>query len=322
MRAVARRLFHGVFLLAGVSLLTFSFQALAPGDFLEEMRVNPQISSDAVRTLRERYGLDRPLPVRYLRWALAATRGDFGFSFAYNRPVASLLWPRARNTLLLASTATAVSWLLAIPLGVWSASRRGSWSDRLVAAGNSVLLALPDVLIVLLLLFLAVRTGALPTGGMVSADFGDRRAVGRAWDVLRHLLLPAGAIVLSTFPLLFRHVRGSVIEALGSPALVAARGLGIRRRTLLFRYALRAAANPLVSLFGVSLGTLLGVSLLIEVVTSWPGLGPLLLESILSRDVSVVVGAVLLSTVFLVAGRFCSDLLLRRLDPRVQQGQP
>ena len=127
MRFLARRIVHGVFLLAGVSLFSFMLLELAPGDFFEEMRLNPQISAEAVAGLRKQFGLDRPLPVRYARWLQSVAKGELGFSFSYNSPVRPLLEIRARNTLLLTSTATGMAWLLAIPLGVWAAAKPRGW---------------------------------------------------------------------------------------------------------------------------------------------------------------------------------------------------
>lgn len=132
------------------------------------------------------------------------------------------------------------------------------------------------------------------------------------------MTLPVAALVLSVLPLLVRHVRAAVAEVLVAPFLLAAEGHGIPRRTLLYRYALAAVANPLIALFGFSIGTLLSGSLLIEVVMSWPGLGPFLLEAILARDIYVVIGGVLLSTLFLVGGNFLADLLLYWADPRIR----
>src|SRR3989441_6280646 len=153
---------------------------------------------------------------------------------------------------------------------------------------------------------------------MTSLDFAGLSLSGKLRDLALHMTLPVAALVLSALPLLTRHVRAAVAEVLDAPFMLAARGHGIPRRTLLYRYALRAAANPLISLFGFSIGALLSGSLLVEVVMSWPGLGPLLLEAILARDLYVVIGGVLLSTIFLVGGNFLADLLLLWADPRIR----
>ena len=320
MRYFLRRLMQAAFLLIGVSILTFLFSTLAPGNYFDEMRLNPQISPETVAALRAQYQLDRPLPVRYGRWVNSLVHGELGFSFAYNSPVAPLLWVRARNTLLLTLTATLMAWALALPLGICSATTLGRLPDRALSWATAVLLAIPDLVLALGLLILAVRSGWFPTGGMLSVGFENLSPVQKFRDVAWHMELPVLALVLSALPTLVRHVRAAVAEVLDAPFLRAAASHGIPRRTLLYRYALRAAANPLISLFGFSVGALLRGSLLVEVVMSWPGLGPLLLEAILARDLYVVIGGVLCSTIFLVAGNFLADVLLYWADPRIRTG--
>ena len=318
MRYLLRRLGHAFFLLVGVSILAFLFTALAPGSYFDEMRLNPQIAPETVAALRAQYGLDKPLPVRYASWLSALIHGEMGFSFAYNGPVAPLLLVRARNTLLLTSLATLLAWTIALPLGVWSAEHRGRLPDRLLSWGTAALLVIPDLALALGLLVLAVRSGWFPSGGMASVDFETLSPLSKLRDLTLHMILPVTALVLSALPLLVRHVRAAVGDVLNAPFLLAAAGHGIQRRTLLYRYALPAAANPLISLFGFSIGALLSGSLLIEVVMSWPGLGPLLLEAILARDLYLVVGGILFSTLFLVGGNLLADLLLYWADPRIR----
>lgn len=313
-----RRIGHAVFLLIGVSVLAFVFTVLAPGNYFDEMRLNPQIAPETIAALRTQYELDRPLPIWYAHWVSSVLRGDMGFSFAYNSPVAPLLLVRARNTLVLTVTAMLIAWGIALPLGIWSAEHQGGVSDRAISLGTAAFMVIPDLALALGILVLAVKTRWFPTGGMVSLDFESLAFIEKARDLLLHMALPVAALVLSVLPLLIRHVRAAVAEVLDAPFLLAAEGHGISRRTLLYRYALPAAANPLISLFGFSIGTLLSGSLLVEVVMSWPGLGPLLLEAILSRDLFVVIGGVLLSTLFLVGGNFLADLLLYWADPRIR----
>src|SRR5256886_13762868 len=145
MRYLVRRLGHAFFLLAGASVLAFLFTALAPGTYFDEMRMNPQIAPETVAALRAQYGLDRPLPLRYVSWLGSLLHGEMGFSFAYNSPVAPLLLVRARNTLLLTITSTLLAWVVALPLGIWSAERVGQLPDRLVSCGTEMLLVIPDL---------------------------------------------------------------------------------------------------------------------------------------------------------------------------------
>lgn len=318
MRFIFRRLAHAVLLLLAVSFLSFALLQLTPGDFFDGLRLNPEISPQTIESLRAQYGLDRPLPVRYERWVAALLHGQLGFSLAYKSPVGPLLRERAWNTLLLTGTATLLSWLMAIPIGVWSATAKGKWPDRVSGVATSTLLTVPDLLLFLLLLLLAVRTGWFPSGGMVSAAGDANGFWARAFDIAKHLVLPAAGLALVALPALVRHIRSSMIEVLASPFIRAARAHGIPRTRILFRYALPVAANPLISLFGLSIAGMLSASALAEVVLSWPGLGPLLLESVLARDVYVVAGTVMVAAVFLIGGNLLADLLLFAADPRIR----
>ncbi|MFZ3333351.1 MAG: ABC transporter permease, partial [Candidatus Acidiferrales bacterium] len=209
-------------------------------------------------------------------------------------------------------------WLLAIPFGIWSAARQGKWGDRVGGVVTSTLLTVPDLVLFLALLLLAVRTGWFPTGGMISAEFNDLSFWSKVKDVGYHLLLPSLGLALATLPPLVRHIRSAMIEVLDSPFIRAARAHGIPERRVLLRYALPVAANPLISLFGFSIATMLSAGLLMEVILSWPGIGPLLVEAILGKDIFVVVGTVMLSALFLVAGNFFADMLLFATDPRIR----
>jgi peptide/nickel transport system permease protein len=320
-RYLCGRLGHGLLVLLGVSALSFLLAEAAPGSFVDELKLDPRISPTTISAIRDRYGLDQSVPEQYLHWLQSIARGELGFSVAYNGPVGPLLWPRARNTLLLTVPATVLAWLIAIPLGTWAASRRGGWADRLAAGATTALLGVPDLLLGLGLLLLAVRTGYFPTGGMVSIGFADLGPWERTKDVMSHFLLPVTALTLVTLPVLVRHVRASLLDVLHAPFIQAARAIGVSERRLLFRHALRAAANPLISLLGLSVAALLSASLVVETIMSWPGLGPLLLEAVVARDLHLVVGAVMCSTVLLIAGNLLADGLLYLADPRIRPGQ-
>jgi peptide/nickel transport system permease protein len=318
MRYFARRLFHATLLLLGVSIFSFALLQLAPGDFFSPMGLNPQISGRTVAGLRSQYGLNQPLTIRYEHWLGAILHGDLGPSFAYNSPVAPLLAVRARNTLLLTGTAMLLAWLIAIPLGIASAVQRGKWGDRAGGVVTSALLTVPDLVLFLAILLLAVRTGWFPSGGMVSTTFAGLTRWGKTKDIAQHLFLPALGLAIATLPALVRHIRSAMIEVLEAPFIRAARAHGISELRVLLRYALPAAANPLISLFGFSVATMLSASLLVEVILGWPGIGPLLLDAILAKDVYVVIGATMLSSALLVMGNLLADLLLIAADPRIR----
>jgi peptide/nickel transport system permease protein len=318
MRYFAVRVLQAMLLLLGVSLLSFTFMELAPGDYFQEMRLNPQISPNTVSRLRAQYGMDKSLPVRYGRWLAAVTRGDFGFSMAYGTPVAPLLLVRARNTLLLTGIATILSWALALSLGAYCAARAGGWLDRVCSLMTSTLLAIPELVLALCLLAIGARSGWFSAGGMVSPRFEELSRWQQMADLAWHLVLPVLALILGSLPIVLRHVRAALREVLDAPFIRSARGCGISRNRILFHHALPAALNPLVSLFGLSLASLLSISLLTEVIMSWPGLGPLMVEAVLARDVYVVIGAVTFSTLLLIAGMAVTDVLLFAADPRIR----
>jgi peptide/nickel transport system permease protein len=318
MKYLRYRMLQSILLLVGVSLLSFAFVELAPGSFFDEMKLNPQISTETVANLRSQYGMDKPLPVRYFLWLKSVAKGDFGFSFAYNAPVAPIIRSRARNTLVLTGVATLLAWSFALPLGILGAAKRGKWIDHAGGLATSALLATPDVLLALALLLFAIRTRRIPVGGMLSLESADHSKWQQLQSFSAHLVGPVIVLVLGSLPVLTRHIRAAMIEALDTPFVQAARGHGIPRWRVVVFHALPVAANPLVSLFGLSLGSLLSASLLTEVIMSWPGLGPLLVEAILSRDLYIVIGAVMFASLFVICGTLIADVLLFAADPRIR----
>jgi peptide/nickel transport system permease protein len=319
-----RRVLHSLFLLAGASVISFVVVNLAPGDFYDALRLRPNVSPATVSALRSQHGINESLPIRYLHWVRSTVEGDWGFSLAYNSPARPILWSRAKNTLLLTAAATLLAWLVALPVGLWSAAHPGTWADSLSTAGVSMLLATPELVLALLLLLLAVRTGYFPAGGMTSLDSSSQpeSSAVHLWirieDLARHLFLPSVCLAAGLLPLLFLHVRTAAKEALQSPFVTAAQGYGIPFRRVLLVHALPVAANPLISLFGLSLGLLTSSSLVIEAIFSWPGLGKLMLEAIFQRDFFLVVDAGMLATACLIAGNLVADVLLYASDPRIR----
>jgi peptide/nickel transport system permease protein len=314
MKTLAGRVFRAIVLTAAASFFSFLLLTFAPGDFLTEIRLNPQLSQETVAALRSQYGLDRGLLERYALWLGAVASGSWGVSFSYNCPVSTLLWDRAANTLLLTGTALTFTWPLALALGTWFASCRSrSWLQAIADAATTALLSIPELVLSLALLLFAARTGLFPVGGM-SAPGAE--SIG---DLIRHLVLPVFCLVAASLPVVTAHVRASLAGVLDSTFIRAGRAHGIGNGRLLFKHGLLAAANPLISLFGISTGNLLSGSLIVEAVMSWPGLGRLLLDAIMARDVHVVIGAVVVTTLFAMAGTLIADALLVALDHRIRK---
>ncbi|HUK65122.1 MAG TPA: ABC transporter permease, partial [Dongiaceae bacterium] len=305
-------------LLIGITALTFLLLQLAPGDFLGTMAENPAISPATIADLRHRFGLDQPWYVQcllYLRNVLF--RLDFGESFSRHQPVFAVLREGLGNTLLLATAAALVTWGLAIPLGVWAAVHRNGWPDRLLSVVAFAGLSVPEVLSGLLLLFLAARTGWFPVGGMRSLDWEGLGAGARVLDVAHHLVLPA--LVTGLVPLAgrMRQMRGTLLDVLGLDFVTTARAKGLPEHAVIYKHALRNALNPLITLFGYTLGALVSGSFVAEIVFAWPGLGRITYEALMTRDTYLVLGGVLMASVVLVLGNLVADLLLAFSDPRI-----
>ncbi|HVP39987.1 MAG TPA: ABC transporter permease [Candidatus Saccharimonadales bacterium] len=316
---ILKRLLHLVPLLLGVSLLTFLVMHAAPGDYLDTMRADPAVSPEAIEAMRTRFGLDQPLPLQYLSYLKNVfLRLDFGYSFAYHRPVFEVLAQGLLNTFVLALAGSCVAWGLSIPLGILSAVRHNTWVDRACSFVAFVGLSVPEVFLALLLLLFAARTGWFPIGGMRSLDSDSLGWGRRALDLLHHLVLPALAVGLAPMASRMRQMRANLLDVLHAEYVTTARAKGLPESAVVLRHAVRNALNPLITLFGYSLGFLLTGSFLVEVVMGWPGLGRLTLTALLQRDLYVVMGSVLLTSGVLVLGNLAADLLLVLADPRIR----
>lgn len=315
---ILRRLLQIIPLLLGISAITFLLLQLAPGDFLSTMAENPGISAETIQAMRTRFGLDQPWFVQYgLYLKNVFLHLDFGESFSRHEPVFLVLREGMLNTLLLASAAAVVTWGLAIPLGVLSAVRQYSWVDKSLSLASFVTLSVPEVLSGLLLLFLAAKTGVLPVGGMRSLDWDYRDTLGKAIDLGRHLLLPA--IVVGLVPLAgrMRQMRGNLLDVLRLDYVTTARAKGLDENTVVFKHAVRNALNPLITLFGFTIGALLSGAFVAEIIFSWPGLGRITLEAIQAQDQYLVLGSVLMASTMLILGNLAADLMLAAADPRI-----
>jgi len=310
-----RRAGSALGVLIGVSLLSFGFMELAPGDFYDDLRLARGMTPEAVADLRAERGGDRPLPQRYLAWLGSAVRGDLGVSLAYGTPVAPLVARRAGNTLLLAVIALAAVWSVGVPVGVLLAHTRRTWLDRGAAPLLAVSLAVPEIVLAVFALAVAAWSGVLPLGGMMPLAAAGPEAGPEIGRRLLHLVVPVAVLVAAALPTVVQHTRDRLVEVLDGPVATAARARGLAESRVLWVHALRLVANPLVALFGLGVAGLLSASLVVEVVVGWPGLGSLLFQATFARDAYVVLAAVMLSTVMLLAGNLAADVLLYALDP-------
>ncbi|HYO82545.1 MAG TPA: ABC transporter permease [Bryobacteraceae bacterium] len=316
-RYLGRRLFRASILLLAVSALSFCLFQLVPGDYYDELRMDPAVSRETIAELRKQHSLHEPMAIRYGRWLMSIAKGEWGYSVAYNIPLGPLLFGRALNTLILTSSAALCAWAIAVPFALWTVGG-GRWRHLLATSLTSVLLSFPDLVVLLALLALAANSGILPAGGMSSPQFSQMTLPGKTADLILHLSVPVAALALGSLPTLLLHTRSALIEAMRSPFVRFAVMNGIPHTRIMIRHAMPAAANPMISLLGLSVGSLLSSSLVVEAVVGWPGLGHLLFQALMQRDLLAVAGAILLSSLFLIAGNLIADILLYALDPRIR----
>jgi peptide/nickel transport system permease protein len=315
---VLRRVLQTIPLLVGISLITFLLLYLAPGDFLNQMAENPAISAETIEAMRVRFGLDKPWYVQYgIYLRNVVLHFDFGQSFSRHQPVFDVLSEGFANTLILAVAAALVTWGLAVPLGMLAAVKQHSWIDRVLSLVAFVWLSVPEILSGLLCLMLAARTGWFPVGGMRSLDYDELDSIGQFVDIAHHLVLPALVVGLIPLASRMRQMRGSLLDVLRLDYVTTARAKGLSERTVIVKHALRNALNPMITLFGYTLGALVSGSFIAEIIFSWPGLGRMTLDAILTQDQYLVMGAVLMASLVLILGNLIADLLLAIADPRI-----
>lgn len=311
-RRAAPALLRVAALLAVAGSLTFILVSLAPGDPFGDLQTDG-LGADTLQRLRVERGLDAPPLVRYGRWVSGAVRGDLGRSYVSGLPVTALIASRLGNTLMLAGLALVLAWIVGVPLGVRAAMQPRGPAAWLVAGISTTLALVPDLVLALLAVATAVAMG-LPGGGMV--DQGA--AVHGVADLLRHLAWPVVVLAALQMPSVLRHTEAAMRSTLAGPLADGLRARGIGAARIGRVHALRLASPSLVALFGVSIGTLVSTSLIVESVFSWPGMGTLMVEAVLARDAPLVVGATLVSATLLAVGALITDVLVRALDPRIR----
>jgi peptide/nickel transport system permease protein len=274
------------------------------------------LSGENLAQMRERLGLDRPLPVQFADWLWHAIRLDFGDSFMDGMPVRDKILDRLPATMLLTGTALVLSLLLAIPLGIISSLKRNSFVDYGLTIFAFLGVSIPGfwAAIVVIIVF-GVQLGWLPVQGMESVG---RSVDSRTMDVIRHLVLPATVLGLEGTAALTRLVRSSVTDVLVEDYIRTARAKGLAERVVLLRHALKNALLPMVTLVGLRLPTLIGGAVVIETVFAWPGIGRLGWEAVLQRDYPVVMGLVVFTGVLTILGNLLADLAYAAIDPRIQ----
>lgn len=316
---VLRRSLVSIPTLVLISALVFGVIQLQPGGFLDNYLEDPRVSPETVELIRQQYGLDQPVWTQYLNWLAGVLQGDFGYSFLNNRPVASLIWERLGWTVFLAVLTLLATWVVAIPLGIYTALRRHGAAANLANLVGYFGLATPDFLLALLLIALVLATGGSNVGGLFSPQYIDAPwSWARFQDMLGHLWIPLIVIGLDGTATIMRQMRASLLDVLNQDYIRTARGKGLAQRVVLWKHAVRNAINPLISLAGLQLPTLISSTIIASIVLNLPTIGPFLYDALLQKDQYVVMALLMLSALLLMVGNLLADLVLAWADPRIR----
>jgi peptide/nickel transport system permease protein len=297
-----------------VSSASLVLARLAEGDYVSGT-LGVEARRETLEQLRARYGLDKSIGGQYWDWLGRAVRFDFGSSLLYDRPVRELVPERAVNTAILAVTALTIATIVGLPLGIVAGSRR-SIASTVIRTTSIVFLSLPPLLTSLVLVFIAARTGWFPIAGIRSAGVVTS---GAALDLVHHLVVPALALALPLAAIFERLQAQAMGEVIHEPFILAALARGVGPRRIVWRDGLKAALRPVAAIYGLAIGTLLSGSFAVEVTTSWPGLGNLMLQALRARDVYLVAGCAGAGALFLACGTLLSDVALAIVDPRARE---
>lgn len=317
---VIKRVLQALLTLLLASALSFFIIQLAPGDYIDTLRQNPKISPERIEELKRQFGLDKPWPEQYVLWLWRiVTRGDFGTSFVYQRSVASLLWERIPPTLLLAISSLIGTWAIAIPLGIFAAVKQNKFADKILQVISYTGQGFPSFITALLLLIIAQNTSPLfPVGGMTSINHAELSPLGKILDVGWHMILPTIALSITSFAGLQRITRGELLDVLRQDYIQTARAKGLPENRVIYVHALRNAINPLITLLGFELASLLGGAFIAEFFFNWPGLGRLTLQAVQAQDLYLIMASLVMGAVMLIVGNLIADLLLKVADPRIR----
>ncbi|BAZ67049.1 MAG: ABC transporter permease [Pelatocladus maniniholoensis HA4357-MV3] len=317
---VIKRLLQALLTLFLASALSFFIIQLAPGDFLSTLQQNPKIDPARIEQLRRQFGLDKSWPEQFFLWlGRIITQGDFGTSFVYQRSVASLIWERVPATLLLAISSLVVTWAIAIPLGIVAAVKQNRFTDRILQVVSYAGQGFPSFITALLLLIFAqLTTPIFPVGGMTSINHTDLTWFGQIIDIAWHMILPTIALSITSFAGLQRITRGELLDVLRQDYIQTARAKGLPENRVIYVHALRNAINPLITLLGFELASLLSGAFIAEFFFNWPGLGRLTLQAVQNQDLYLLMASLVMGAVLLIVGNLIADLLLKVADPRIR----
>jgi peptide/nickel transport system permease protein len=325
LKYIARRVLYMIPTLLVISIVTFLIIQLPPGDFLTSLAATlasqgVELERGQLDLLKSQYGLDQPFAVQYFKWITGIIlRGDFGFSFQWNQSVGRLIWGQLGLTVMLSAATLLFIWIIAFPIGIYSAVRKYSMGDYVATFLGFVGLAVPSFLFALVLMYVWFAWFGQSVGGLFSPEYRDAPAsLAKVWDLAKHMVVPMIVLGTGGAASLIRIMRANLLDELSKPYVVTARAKGLKEFRLLMKYPVRAALNPFVSTVGWYLPTLVSGTTVVAIVLSLPTTGPLLYQALISQDMYLAGSFILMLSTLTVIGTLVSDVLLAALDPRIR----
>ncbi len=321
---IVRRVLAMIPTLFLVSVLSFIIIELPPGDFMTSLAANVGTSGSSmdaatVENLQRQYGLDKPGYIRYLTCISGFVRGDFGYSLDWKRPVSELILDRLGLTLLLSLISLAIMWLVAIPIGIYSATHQYSLGDNILTLLGFLGLSIPEFILGLFYLFIGIFVFGISVTGLFSAEMEKAPwSLAKALDLANHLFWPALILGAGGMAQLIRIMRGSLLEILGQQYITTARAKGLKEKVVINKYAVRVAINPLISVMGMQLPSLINGATVLGIVLTLPTTGPLFVRALLSQDMYLAGSFLIFLSLMLMVGNLLSDIALAWADPRIR----
>ena len=321
---IIRRIIYMIVVLLVLSVVSFFIIQLPPGDFLtafiENMRAQGTVvSEEQILSLKTYYGLDQPMYLQYLRWLGNLLQGDLGQSFQWNQPVTELIKERLALTVTISLISLVLTYLIAIPIGIYSATHQYSFGDYAFTVFGFMGLATPNFLLALVLMFLLYKYAGWSVGGLFSPEYVVAPwSLGKVVDLLKHLPIPLVVISTAGTAWTIRVMRGCLLDELKKQYVITARSKGLTERSLLMKYPIRIAINPVISTIGGLLPTIISGATLTAIVISLPTIGPLLLRALRAQDMFLAGSMLMLLSALGIIGNLISDMLLVAIDPRIR----
>lgn len=316
---IIRRILIMIPMMILASMVCFLIIELQPGDFVSQYLDNPRISPEQIRLLRERLGLDKPATQRYFLWVKAIiTKGDFGYSFAYERPVADLIFERMGWTVFIALATIVFQWALAIPMGIYSALKPYSSGDYALTVTGFIGISIPDFFFALILMYFMLKIGSTSIGGLFSTEFiGARWSLLKVIDLLKHIWMPLVVVGVSGLAGLMRIMRGNLLDVIGSPFITSLRAYGLSEKSIR-KHAIKNALNPMVSIAGSELPNVFSGTIIAAIVLNLPTMGPFFYNALLNHDQYLVMAFLMFIALITQFGNLLADIALALLDPRIR----